>query len=324
MGHKFELWRSSVYSVLAVTNTRILYHSDGKVLEGREAQLRDTMIGETTQVTGQPMVHSSNSRNVRAAATGIQRVAMAALMMVLAVGGLLLAAGRAEAQSTLPPCPSDVSVRWHNCFGTYTWADGDKYVGEYKDGKLNGQGTYTLADGRKYVGEYKDDKRTGNGKEFAANGSLTREGYWIANNYFGPTPPTGYKPPNAGSRIAMVKDGGTYTVPVTINGELKLQFTVDSGASDVTIPSDVVSTLIRMGAIKSSDFIGSQKYQLADGSIINSKTFTIRSLKVGDRTIQNVKGSVASANGSLLLGQSFLGKFKSWSMDNTKHELVLE
>ena len=78
------------------------------------------MIGETTQVTGQPMVHSSNSSNVRAAATGVQRVAMAALMMVLAVGGLAMSAGRAEAQSTLPPCPSDHSVRWHNCFGTYT------------------------------------------------------------------------------------------------------------------------------------------------------------------------------------------------------------
>ena len=41
-----------------------------------------------------------DSRNVRAAATGIQRVAMAALMMVLAVGGgLAMFAGRAESLS---------------------------------------------------------------------------------------------------------------------------------------------------------------------------------------------------------------------------------
>ena len=32
--------------------------------------------------------------------------------------------------------------------GTYTYADGDKYVGEWKDDKKNGQGTYTSADGR--------------------------------------------------------------------------------------------------------------------------------------------------------------------------------
>ena len=33
---------------------------------------------------------------------------------------------------------------------------------------------------------------------------------------------------------------------------------------------------------------------------------------------------MASARGSLLLGQSFLGRFKSWSIDNAKHVLVLE
>ena len=44
--------------------------------------------------------------------------------------------------------------------GTYTLASGDKYVGEYKDGKRHGQGTFTCASGDKYVGEYKDDKRT--------------------------------------------------------------------------------------------------------------------------------------------------------------------
>ncbi len=42
------------------------------------------------------MVHSSNSRNVREAATGIQRLAMAALMMVLSVGGLAMSAHAAD------------------------------------------------------------------------------------------------------------------------------------------------------------------------------------------------------------------------------------
>ena len=40
--------------------------------------------------------------------------------------------------------------------GTATFADGSKYVGEFKDDKYDGQGTYTFADGAKYVGEYKD------------------------------------------------------------------------------------------------------------------------------------------------------------------------
>tara|TARA_Y100000022_G_C13191013_1_gene348054 strand:- start:1 stop:468 length:468 start_codon:yes stop_codon:yes gene_type:complete len=63
----------------------------------------------------------------------------------------------------LRDCPSDTSARWHNCFGTYTWPDGDKYVGGFKDDNIHGQGTYTWPDGNKYVGEYKDGKRNGQG-----------------------------------------------------------------------------------------------------------------------------------------------------------------
>ena len=118
--------------------------------------------------------------------------------------------------------------------------------------------------------------------------------------------------------------GGTYTVPVIINDVLTLRFEVDSGATDVTIPANVAGTLIRTGTISETDFIGTQKYTLADGSVINSKQFLIRKLKVGDEVLENVRGSIGGVNGSLLLGQSFLGKFKSWSMDNTSHELVLE
>jgi hypothetical protein len=54
--------------------------------------------------------------------------------------------------------------------GTFTFADGAKYVGQFKDGKRNGQGTYTFADGAKYVGEWKDGKRDGQGTYTFANG----------------------------------------------------------------------------------------------------------------------------------------------------------
>jgi hypothetical protein len=49
----------------------------------------------------------------------------------------------------------------------------------------------------------------------------------------------------------------------------------------------------------------------------------IRSLKVGNKVVGSVKASVTPARGGLLLGQSFLERFKSWSIDNTKHELLL-
>jgi clan AA aspartic protease (TIGR02281 family) len=122
----------------------------------------------------------------------------------------------------------------------------------------------------------------------------------------------------------MKKVGGTYLVPALINDTITLDFMVDSGAADVSIPEDVVSTLIRAGTIRDADFIGERTYTLADGSRVKSRTFRIRSLKVGDRVLENVTGSVSSAKGILLLGLSFLGRFKSWSIDNGSHVLVLE
>ena len=113
-------------------------------------------------------------------------------------------------------------------------------------------------------------------------------------------------------------------VPVLINNAITLDFVIDSGASDVSIPADVVLTLMRTGSIQPTDFLGQQVYTLADGSQVPSQTFRIRLLKVGDRQIQNVTGSIAPVRGSLLLGQSFLTRFKSWSVDNQRRVLLLE
>ena len=84
-------------------------------------------------------------------------------MLRLLLRLLLGFAPLAQAESALPDCPTDQSLRFHNCLGTATWPDGEKYVGEYKDNKKNGKGTYTWPDGRKYVGEWKDNKRNGQG-----------------------------------------------------------------------------------------------------------------------------------------------------------------
>jgi hypothetical protein len=74
---------------------------------------------------------------------------------------------------------------------------------------------------------------------------------------------------------------------------------------------------------EAEDFIGTEKYGLADGSTVESRTFIIKSLKVGDRTVTDVRASITDVNGPLLLGQSFLKRFKSWSQDNAAHELIL-
>ncbi len=68
-----------------------------------------------------------------------------------------------------------ISFPWTDCFGAYTvsseGSNGDKYVGEFKDGKMNGHGTYTHAKGDSYVGEWKDGKKNGHGTYTYASGN---------------------------------------------------------------------------------------------------------------------------------------------------------
>jgi predicted aspartyl protease len=123
--------------------------------------------------------------------------------------------------------------------------------------------------------------------------------------------------------VPLKEDSGIFVVPVEINGAITLDFAVDSGAGNVTIPADVYYTLVRTGTIKDSDITGQRTVVLADGSQSKLPTFTIRSLRVGDKIIENVNASVLPLEGQLLLGQSFFARFKSWSLDNTKRVLLL-
>ena len=68
----------------------------------------------------------------------------------------------AGATLSLPNCLGTWSLSsWNNCFGQYTWTDGDKWIGEWKDGEINGEGTYFYADGSITVGEWKDGEING-------------------------------------------------------------------------------------------------------------------------------------------------------------------
>jgi hypothetical protein len=35
--------------------------------------------------------------------------------------------------TSLPTCSNDTDAQWHKCFGSYSWDDGHKYVGEWKN-----------------------------------------------------------------------------------------------------------------------------------------------------------------------------------------------
>ena len=71
------------------------------------------------------------------------------LICILALG--LLWVGNAIAEEC-------VQGNCKNGQGTYTWSDGQKYVGEFKDDKREGQGTFTFANGKIKEGIWENDK----------------------------------------------------------------------------------------------------------------------------------------------------------------------
>ena len=91
-------------------------------------------------------------------------------VLTLAAGLLALSLAPASAQSAMPPCPADQSARRHMCFGTQNLPDGERYVGEFRNGERHGRGTSTLADGERYIGEFRDGKRHGLGSFTTADG----------------------------------------------------------------------------------------------------------------------------------------------------------
>ena len=40
--------------------------------------------------------------------------------------------------------------------GTFTWANGEKYVGEFANNQMNGSGTYTWPSGRTFQGYFEN------------------------------------------------------------------------------------------------------------------------------------------------------------------------
>lgn len=157
-----------------------------------------------------------------------------------------------------------------------------------------------------------------------ANGGGTIEGETFRSPLLPAMAQQPRRPGSGAIEVALQKQGGVNSVPVKINDAFTLDFLVDSGSASVSIPADVVQALVRLGTIAPEDFLGSHNYRLANGSILASPTFRIRSLKIGGVVLRGVTASMAPVHGRPLLGQSFLSHFHSWSIDNDRQMLVLD
>jgi hypothetical protein len=107
--------------------------------------------------------------------------------------------------------------------GTYAYANGDKYVGGYRNDKRNGQGIQKFVNGETYVGGFIDDTYNGEGTYYFANGSIMSSGTWVDGKLAGGVVDH--------ATIRMEKSGGVYVVPVRFNEIITLNAVVDSGVS---------------------------------------------------------------------------------------------
>ena len=124
--------------------------------------------------------------------------------------------------------------------------------------------------------------------------------------------------------IQMRKEHGVYHVPCVINGT-EMEFVFDTGASDITMSLTEAKFLYKQGKLLDDDFVGTQQYQIADGSIHEGISVVLRKVEIGGRMLQNVNASIVdNEEAPLLLGQSALAKFGKISIDYNRNEITFE
>ena len=120
------------------------------------------------------------------------------------------------------------------------------------------------------------------------------------------------------------KAGGTFNVDCSVNG-LALNMIFDTGASDVSISKVEADFMLKNNYLSMSDIKGKQYYQTADGGISEGTVITLKEVRIGDAVLHNVDASVVkSQKAPLLLGESVLQKFGTFTVDNINSKLIIK
>lgn len=120
------------------------------------------------------------------------------------------------------------------------------------------------------------------------------------------------------------KAGGTFNVDCSVNG-LALSMIFDTGASDVSISKVEADFMLKNNYLSKSDIKGKQYYQTADGGISEGTVITLKEVRIGEAVLHNVDASVVkSQKAPLLLGESVLQKFGTFTVDNINSKLIIK
>jgi len=133
---------------------------------------------------------------------------------------------------------------------------------------------------------------------------------------------------NIGSRrknvVKMEKIGGVYQIKTEING-IPMYFIFDTGAGLISISEVEATFLYKQDKLTNDDILGKANFIDANGDISEGTVVVLRSVKIGNKVLKDVKASVAhNLKAPLLMGQSALESFGRISIDYNRLEITFE
>jgi len=126
---------------------------------------------------------------------------------------------------------------------------------------------------------------------------------------------------SSADEVELIDHNGVYMIPITLNDSIVVEGILDTGASEMFIPFNVIASLIQTGSIATKDILKSGFYTLADGTTKTRERVNIAKILIGNTTFNNVSAIVGANNSTVLIGESLL-KNINYSIDNEKKILV--
>lgn len=124
--------------------------------------------------------------------------------------------------------------------------------------------------------------------------------------------------------IPFRTENGNKYLSARINGH-PFDMIFDTGCSDVLISAESARYLADLGALTESDINGRVLSKIADGSIVEGYSVTIKELNLADKvTFKNVNAQISSSSGApMLLGNEVLDRVYKVTIDNYESVIIL-
>lgn len=122
--------------------------------------------------------------------------------------------------------------------------------------------------------------------------------------------------------VPIKQQGNIHTVEINIGG-VNYTYIIDSGASEMLISKSTETRLLDLGVLRNSDYLPSKTFRLADGTEKIYRRVKLSSARIMDLRVEDIVVAITDDNKPLLLGKSFLDKFKSWKINNANNTIEL-